>query len=655
MSAEIGQIALILALLIAVLQGILPLIGAHRLNGQLMAFGDRAALAQAVFLIAAFAMLSVVFLVSDFSVALVANHSHTAKPFIYKLSGTWGNHEGSMTLWVLILALFGAAMAIFGQSLPASLRARAIGIQGLVGAGFLAFLIFTSNPFERLSPVPEDGSGLNPLLQDPGLAFHPPFLYLGYVGFSVAFSFAIAALIEGRIDALWARFVRPWILAAWSFLTIGIALGSVWAYYELGWGGWWFWDPVENVSLMPWLAGTALLHSTLVVEKRNSFMNWTLLLAITTFSLSLIGTFIVRSGVLTSVHAFAVDPERGVFILGLLALATGGALVLYAFRAHKIASTTSFDAVSREGGLVMNNLLLCIATATVFIGTFYPLLIDALTGNKLTVGPPYFNLTFAPIMAALILFMGVGPLLKWRTDSLSRLKRPLLILLAVTALMAVLTFLIGKLVWGVAGIALAVALATGACLSLAEKLFIGRQPLSRSLTLARNLPASTWGFVLGHVGLAVMVVGITAMSVWSDEGQARLNIGESAEIAGYTVTLDTIDEAQRANFAVQTAKLHVSRGDRVEATLNAERRYYPVEDQMTTEAALAVGFTRTLYGALGEGNENGWLIRFYFHPFVSWIWGGAVIMALGGFISMADRRFRMSKSAPQTAPQMAEA
>ncbi|MFC6197019.1 heme lyase CcmF/NrfE family subunit [Ponticaulis profundi] len=641
MSAEIGQISLILALMIALAQGVLPLLGAHRLDGRLMAFGDRAALAQAVFLIAAFVMLCVVFLASDFSVNLVAKHSHTAKPWLYKLSGTWGNHEGSMLLWVLILGLFGGAISLFGSSLPSPLRARALGIQGLVGAGFLAFLIFTSNPFERLSPIPEDGSGLNPLLQDPGLAFHPPFLYLGYVGFSVAFSFAIAALIEGRVDALWARFVRPWVLAAWSFLTLGIALGSVWAYYELGWGGWWFWDPVENVSLMPWLAGTALLHSTLVVEKRNTFMNWTLLLAITTFSLSLIGTFIVRSGVLTSVHAFAVDPERGVFILGLLGIATGGALILYAVRAGKIASTTSFDALSREGGLVMNNLLLCIATATVFIGTFYPLLIDALTSEKLTVGPPYFNLTFAPIMAGLIVFMAVGPLLKWRTDKPARLVRPLLYILGAIVIAVIATLVLGKAIWGIGGMALAAALAAGACLSMGDKLFLGKRPLGDSLKLAGKLPASSWGFFLGHIGLAVTVVGITGMSVWAKEGQARIDIGQSAEIAGYTLTLADLEQAQRANFAVQTAVLDIGKNGRNFTQLRAERRYYPVEEQMTTEAALSVGVFRTLYGALGDGNDDGWLIRYYVHPFVSWIWAGAVIMALGGFISMTDRRFRL--------------
>ena len=640
MTAEIGQITLLLALFIGLLQGILPLIGAHKLDGRLMAFGDRAALAQAVLLVSAFALLILLFLASDFSVSLVAKHSHTSKPWLYKLSGAWGNHEGSMLLWVMIVALFGAAMALFGQSLPTPLRARAIGIQGLIGAGFLAFLIFTSNPFARSELIPEDGSGLNPLLQDPGLAFHPPFLYLGYVGFSVAFSFAIAALIEGRVDSLWARFVRPWVLAAWSFLTIGIALGSVWAYYELGWGGWWFWDPVENVSLMPWLAGTALLHSTLVVEKRNTFMNWTLLLAIATFSLSLIGTFIVRSGILTSVHAFAVDPERGMFILGLLTIATGGALLLYVFRAHKIASTTSFDALSREGGLVLNNLLLCIATATVFIGTFYPLAMDALTGNKLTVGPPYFNITFGPIMIALIAFMAVGPLLKWRTDSLARLARPLLMIGIGAALTAILTLTFGRVFWGVVGYTIAAALALGAILSFAEKLMVGRAPLNKSLGMVGKLPAASWGFFMAHLGLAVTVAGITGISAWSHEAQMRLAPGQTQQTAGFEITLVDVTEGQRSNYAVQNAEIYVSRNDRVIATLNAERRFYTVEEQMTTEAALHATPLEIYYGALGEANENGYLIRFYHHPLAPWIWWGCVIMAFGGFVSMADKRFR---------------
>ncbi|MEL7103758.1 MAG: heme lyase CcmF/NrfE family subunit, partial [Pseudomonadota bacterium] len=473
MLAEIGQIALILALVISALQGWMGLQGAHQNDARAMAFADRAAILQAVLCISAFALLAHAFMVSDFSVQLVATNSHTSKPLIYKFSGTWGNHEGSMLLWIMVMALFGAAMVWFGKTLPAGLRARAIAIQGLTTTGFLAFLIFTSNPFARSLPVPDNGSGLNPLLQDPGLALHPPFLYLGYVGFSVAFSFAVAALIEGRVDAMWARWVRPWVLMAWSFLTIGIVLGSVWAYYELGWGGWWFWDPVENVSFMPWLAGTALLHSTLVAQARGSFIRWTLLLAITTFSLSLVGTFIVRSGVLTSVHAFAVDPDRGVFILALLVLATGGALALYAMRSGKIAHGASFELESREAGLVLNNILLVVATATVFLGTFYPLVIDAMTGDRITVGPPYFELTFGPIMAVLILFMAVAPLIKWRSDSWTRIRKTLIIMAAAALALTIAVAIFGKSVFGAIGMGLAVWLLFGTLANYGRKLRIG--------------------------------------------------------------------------------------------------------------------------------------------------------------------------------------
>ena len=656
MLAETGQILLLISFALALLQGGIGIYGAHALNGRMMAFADRAAVAQAVFLVSAFIALAMLFLASDFSVSLVERYSHTDKPLIYKLSGAWGNHEGSMPLWVMIVAIFGAAMALFGRYLPSTLRARAIGTQGLIGAGFLGFLIFTSNPFWRVVPVPENGSGLNPLLQDPGLAFHPPFLYLGYVGFSVAFSFAIAALIEGRVDSLWAKFVRPWVLAAWSFLTIGIAMGSLWAYYELGWGGWWFWDPVENVSLMPWLAGTALLHSTIVVEKRNTFMNWTLLLAIATFSLSLIGTFIVRSGVLTSVHAFAVDPERGVFLLGLLGLATGGALVLYAMRSSKIASTTTFDAVSREGSLVMNNLLLCVATATVFIGTFYPLLIDALSNEKLTVGPPYFNKTFAPIMTALVLFMGVGPLIKWRLDDPKRLVRPVLIALGVAALMAVLTLVFGKSVWGAAGLALAAWLFASALLSFGNKIRFGNASLSDSFRLMKRLPAESFGFLLGHMGLAVTIVGIAGMSVWAEEEQSFLQPGAEVRMAGYDITLERIIDAEGSNYVGEAASLIISKDGKPVTRMMPERRFYPVEGMGTTEAALDVGVFRTLYAAVGEEGNNGYQIRFYVHPLVSWIWMGAIIMALGGFLSLTDSRFRAGRtqSMPSLQPSLAE-
>lgn len=641
MLAEIGQIALVFALLISALQGWLGLQGAHQNDRRAMAFADRAAIAQATFCILAFVLLAHAFMTSDFSVKLVATNSHTTKPMIYKFSGTWGNHEGSMLLWVMVMALFGAAMVWFGKTLPSGLRARAIAIQGLTTTGFLAFLIFTSNPFERLSPVPENGVGLNPLLQDPGLALHPPFLYLGYVGFSVAFSFAVAALIEGRVDAMWARWVRPWVLMAWSFLTIGIVLGSVWAYYELGWGGWWFWDPVENVSFMPWLAGTALLHSTLVAQARGSFIRWTLLLAITTFSLSLVGTFIVRSGVLTSVHAFAVDPDRGIFILGLLILSTGGALTLYALRSNRIAHGASFEFESREAGLVLNNILLIVSTATVFLGTFYPLVIDAMTGDKITVGPPYFERTFGPIMAVLIVFMAVAPLMKWRSDSWRRIRKTLLLMAvaAVPITLAVMVF--GKTVFGAMGMGLAVWLLIGTTANYARKLRLG-ETKSTLGNLAKRfalLPGATHGFALAHLGLAVSTVGIVAMGVWADEEVDRLKIGESISVSGYEFRLEEVDRTQGPNFIAETGQVVIERNGQYVATLNPEQRMYPVERNNTTEGAMEIGALRILYAAKGEGNpQDGWVVSVYYHPLVIWIWIGALMMAVGGLVSVADRR-----------------
>ncbi|MEM9178900.1 MAG: heme lyase CcmF/NrfE family subunit [Pseudomonadota bacterium] len=655
MLAEIGQIALILALLISALQGWMGLQGAHQNDGRAMAFADRAAVLQAVLCIGAFALLAHAFMVSDFSVKLVATNSHTSKPMIYKFSGTWGNHEGSMLLWIMVMALFGAAMVWFGKTLPSGLRARALAIQGLTTTGFLAFLIFTSNPFERLSPIPDNGNGLNPLLQDPGLALHPPFLYLGYVGFSVAFSFAVAALIEGRVDAMWARWVRPWVLLAWSFLTIGIVLGSVWAYYELGWGGWWFWDPVENVSFMPWLAGTALLHSTLVAQARGSFIRWTLLLAITTFSLSLVGTFIVRSGVLTSVHAFAVDPDRGVFILALLILATGGALALYAMRSGKIAHGAGFELESREAGLVLNNILLVVATATVFLGTFYPLVIDAMTGDKITVGPPYFEWTFGPIMALLIVFMAVAPLIKWRSDTWTRIRKTLLIMVAASVPLAIAVAIFGKSVFGAIGMGLAVWLLIGTLANYGRKLRIGETKSTAGNLLKRFalLPGATHGFALAHLGLAICTVGIVAMGTWSDEEVDRLKLGESISVSGYTFTLESVDRAQGPNFVSETGRVVIERGDRRVATLNPEQRMYPVERNNTTEGAMEVGALRILYAAKGEGNpEEGWVVSVYYHPLVIWIWIGALMMAFGGFLSIADRRHAFSRrKAPQPSAQ----
>ncbi|WP_298912590.1 heme lyase CcmF/NrfE family subunit [uncultured Algimonas sp.] len=641
MLPETGQIAMALALAVAVLQGIIPLLGAYRRNVRWMMFADRAAILQAVLLIYAFAALTIVFVTSDFSVKLAASHSHSAKPLMYKISGVWANHEGSILLWVLILALFGAAIPLYGRKLPLSLRARALAIQGIIGAGFLAFVIFTSNPFERLFPVPTDGQGLNPLLQDPGLAIHPPLLYIGYVGFSVAFSFAVAALLEGRVDAVWARWLRPWVLVSWSFLTLGITVGSVWAYYELGWGGWWMWDPVENVSFLPWLSGTALLHSILTLQQRHSFAHWTVLLAIATFSLAMIGTFVVRSGVLVSVHAFAVDPSRGVVILTLLLIFTGAALALYALRANTIVRRTQLDMVSRESGLVLNNLVLVAATATVFLGTFYPLFVEATTGEKITVGAPYFDLVFAPMMIALIAVMAIVPLLKWRSDGLARY-RSLLVKAALAAVVvAGLGFVFGRSVLGAISVGFAAWLIFGTLSALY------RRSNGRWAGLKAQ-PAGTWGFALSHLGVAVFTLGVTAMSIGADEDVGRLKPGESLNVSGYSFTMGTLEQGQRDNFLYMGSDVSVTRGGREVTALRTEQRLYPVRGMITSEAGFRPSLGATLFASIGDGAtgtdlSEGVIMRVYYQPGVVWIWIGAFMMAFAGFISMADRRLRVSE------------
>ena len=636
MTAELGHMALVLAFCVALLQAIIPLIGAHRNHARMMEFGDRAAIGQFLLIAFSFLALTSVFLSSDFSVKLAALHSHSDKPLLYKISGVWGNHEGSILLWVLMMAGYGAAVPIFGRTLPTGLKARAIAIQALIAAGFLAFILFTSNPFDRLNPVPMDGNGLNPILQDPGLAFHPPFLYLGYVGFSLPFSFAVAALIEGRVDSVWAKWLRPWVLVAWSFLTIGIALGSFWAYYELGWGGWWMWDPVENVSFMPWLAGTALLHSILVLGTRHSMAGWTVLLAITTFALSLIGTFVVRSGILVSVHAFAVDPERGVFLLLLLGLATGGALMLYALRAHTLRDSVPFKAASRDGALMLNNLLLTAALATVFLGTFYPIFIDALDGSKISVGAPYFELTFTPIMCLLILFMGIGPMFKWRTDTIKRLRVPIMLTLKVAAVIIILTAILGKSVLGALALGLATWLAFGTVLA------VGRKANWSGVGL-RAQPASTWGFAGAHMGVAIFTAAVTAMSVWGTTDIGTLKTGESLSLGKYTYTLTGVGGGQRDNYNFIAGEISVTKNKTDVATLLTERRFYPVRNQLTTEAGLHLSFGQTLFASIGEGDpEGGYVVQVYRHPYVVWIWLGALLMALSGFVALGDRRLRMS-------------
>ena len=549
-----------------------------------------------------------------------------------------------MILWVLILALFGFAVAAFGNNLPPSLRARVLSVQGMIGVGFLGFILLTSNPFERLIPAPLDGRDLNPLLQDPGLAFHPPMLYLGYVGFSMAFSFAVAALIEGRVDPAWARWVRPWTLAAWIALTGGITLGSWWAYYELGWGGWWYWDPVENASFMPWLAGTALLHSAIVVEKRDALKSWTILLAIITFGLSLMGTFLVRSGVLTSVHAFAVDPERGLYILGLLTIAIGGALILYAIRAPSMKLGGMFQPVSREGGLIMNNLLLSVATATVFIGTLYPLFLDATTGEKVSVGPPFFNAAFVPVMMPLVLLIAVGPMLAWKRGDLPGAMARLWTAAAVSAAVAVFVWSLqtGNSLGPIVGFAFAGWLAGGAVTEWAERIALFRGPISASLARIAGLPRSSHGMTLAHLGLAIFICGAVADSFWREEITVNAKPGETISIAGYDVTLEKIERGQGPNYQTETAHMRVMRNGEEVTILLPERRFYPVQQMPTTEAAIHSTFLADLYAAIGEGgSQEGWTVRIWHNPLVPWIWAGCLIMVIGGLVSLSDRRLRI--------------
>ncbi|MFM2043579.1 MAG: hypothetical protein RLY86_2155 [Pseudomonadota bacterium] len=658
MIPEIGHYALVLALLLAILQSTVPMIGAARGNIAWMETGRTAAYGQLLVVLVAFAALTYAYVVSDFTVLNVVQNSHSDKPMLYKISGVWGNHEGSLVLWVLMLALFGAAVARFGANLPPTLKARVLGVQGMIGVGFLVFMLATSNPFLRVFPAPPNGQDLNPLLQDPGLAFHPPFLYLGYVGFSVAFSFACAALIEGRVDPAWGRWVRPWTLAAWSALTLGIGMGSWWAYYELGWGGWWFWDPVENASLMPWLAGTALLHSAIVVEKRDALKTWTILLAILTFTLSLMGTFLVRSGVLTSVHAFAVDPERGVAILILLLIATGGGLLLYAMRATSLKVGGLFAPLSREGALVLNNLLLSVACAIVLIGTLYPLLLDSMTGQKISVGPPFFNATFVPLMAPLVAAMAVGPLLAWKrgdlAGALGRLKFVALVTV-VCCLWALYTHGV-KPVMAIVAIAMAAWAFFGALAELADRVKLFRIPLGQSWDRARGLPRGAWGTTLAHAGMGIAIAGMVGTSAWVKEDIRVMRLGDTAQLAGYDFTLEKVETLQVENYTTQQGTFRITRDGDLVATLYPEQRWYPVARMETTEAAIHTTFYSDIYAVLGdksdqgEGQGDGWVVRLYYHPLVPWIWFGTLVMVAGGLVSLSDRRFRLGVPVKKAAP-----
>ena len=644
MTAEIGQFCIIVSLIIAIAQSVIPLIGASRNDISLMSVGNATALIQFILLACSFCLLIQLYVTSDFSVLNVWQNSHSQKPLLYKISGTWGNHEGSLLLWVLILSLFGAAVAFFGKNLPHSLKARVLAIQSMVSVGFLFLLVFLSNPFARISPTPIDGNGLNPLLQDPGLAFHPPFLYLGYVGFSIAFSFAIAALLEGKVDAAWARWIRPWTLAAWTFLTTGIALGSWWAYYELGWGGWWFWDPVENASFMPWLLGTALLHSAIVVEKRDNLKSWTILLAILTFSFSLLGTFIVRSGILNSVHAFATDPGRGIFILGFLIITIGGALALYAYRAPSLSQGNLFAPISRESSLIVNNLFLIAATATVFLGTIYPLLLDAINGQKVSVGPPFFEATFVPLMVPLIIVMAVGPMLPWKRADLRGIVSRLKIIFYLTLIAGAVSI---SLIWkgpilAVLGIMLSVWLILGSVADIIERTKLAKGKIADSFNRILNLPRSVWGGSIAHTGLGVMILGITISTAFESEKLQVMKTGDQINVAGYLFTFEGTRKSKGPNYEALKGKFSVTKNNNLVQIMEPENRFFTNPVMTTTEAAIFPKNLGDLYAVLGEGDsEKGFSTRLYYKPMINCLWIGCLMMVLGGIISLSDRKHRV--------------
>jgi cytochrome c-type biogenesis protein CcmF len=645
MISELGHIALALALAVAAYQMSAPLYGAYVKDRRLMLGGDIAALAQLSLIVLSFLALTHAYLTSDFSVLNVATNSHSEKPLIYKISGVWGNHEGSMLLWVLILALFGSSVVLFGQSLPETFRARVVAVQGSIGFAFLLFMLMSSNPFLRLESPPIEGNGLNPILQDPALAFHPPFLYAGYVGLSMAFSFAVAALIEGRVDPAWARWVRPWTLASWAFLTLGIAMGSWWAYYELGWGGFWFWDPVENASFMPWLVATALLHSATVVEKRNALKIWTILLAILAFSLSLLGTFLVRSGILTSVHAFAVDSERGFYILMILMFFVGGSLTLFSWRAPQLKAGGLFAPISREGALVLNNLFLCVSCAAVLIGTLYPLALETITGEKISVGPPFFNLTFGPIVLPLLLLVPLGPMLAWKRGDLAGAMQRLwwAAALAIGATLAMLAYYQRGPWLAAVGFGLGFWLIFGSLWELGERIALGRATFAASMNRLVGLPRSAWGTTAAHAGLGIMILGVLAITLWKDESIVSLKPGDSTEVAGYTVTFVGESPLTGPNYTGQTGQFRIASGDREIGTVNSEKRVFKPSGMPTTEVGLHQTLLGDVYVVMGDlaGNDGSRVVRAYFHPLVSLIWLGTAIMFAGGLLSLSDRRFRI--------------
>jgi cytochrome c-type biogenesis protein CcmF len=645
---ELGQFALVLAAALALALSGFGLVGAQRQDGRLMALTPALAVALLLAVAASFACLVVSFVVNDTTVSNVVANSHSAKPLLYRISGSWGNHEGSMLLWVLILAGCAGAVAGFGGTLPSALQARVLAVLGLVALGFLAFILGTSNPFRRVWPPAPDGLGLNPVLQDPGLAFHPPLLYLGYVGLAVTFAFAVAALIEGRVDAAWGRWVRPWALAAWSFLTLGIALGSWWAYYELGWGGYWFWDPVENASLLPWLAGCALLHSAIVVEKRDALKTWTVFLALLGFALSLLGTFLVRSGVLNSVHAFANDPSRGVFILALLMLYVGGGFLLFAWRAQAMQPTGVFQPISREGGLILNNLLLCSIAAVVLVGTLYPMFADLLLGEKISVGPPFFNSATLPLAVPLIGAVAVGPVLAWKRarlwPSVQRLWWAALAALLVLLLALALS---GAQIGPALGFAAAAWLILGALAEILDRIALFSRPRA-AWGRAMGLPRAAWGGALAHAGLGVTVLGLSGMGLATDT-LALLKPGEATTLAGYEYRLEGLRDAPGPNYTARAATVQVTRNGREVVTLAPEKRSFPLARITTSEAAIHPTLFADLYVVLGEEREGAAVLRIHHNPLAPWIWLGAGIMALGAGLSLSDRRTRVAAPAPKAA------
>ena len=656
MIPELGHFALIVALCVAFVQGTLPLVGAHTNRQAWIALARPAAAAQALLMLVAFGCLTAAFVQNDFSVVYVAQHSNTLLPIEYRVAAVWGGHEGSLLLWVVMLSLWTLAVAAFSRQLPDRMVARVLGTLALVTAGFLLFILFTSNPFERLLPAVEEGRDLNPLLQDPGLIIHPPMLYMGYVGFSVAYAFAVAALLSGQLDAAWARWSRPWTTAAWVFLTLGIALGSWWAYYELGWGGWWFWDPVENASFMPWLVGTALVHSLAVTEKRGSFKNWTVLLAISAFSLSLLGTFLVRSGVLTSVHAFATDPKRGIFILAFLVVVIGSSLALFAWRAPKVGLGGRFALLSRESLLLTNNVLLVVACSSVLLGTLYPLAIDALGAGKLSVGPPYFNAVFAPLMVPVLFLIGVAPFARWKQASLGEIARTLRWALLGAALVAVVV----PLLYGEWKALVALGLLLAAWIVLAgTQNFVERVQATRGgqsfAAAALRQPRSFFGMHTAHVGVAVFVVGVSMVMTYEQEKDVKMELGDTVSVGGYTFQFNGVSQVQGPNYTALRGDVDLSLDGKFLKKLHPEKRAYVASSMPMTEAAIDTGFLRDTYVSLGEPidkakPEAAWAVRVYYKPFVDWIWGGCVLMAIGGLIAISDRRYRIKAQATAGVP-----